>query len=111
VESPAWLFRGIGTYDATAGTLRLEGDRLRFVADGEPVFEFPLAEIEDVRYPRVNLGSVMTFTAHGKRYRLAFLRSRPRSKWSGARLSDVRPARRWGREWKTALATRRSGSG
>ena len=48
----------------------------------------------------------MRIDAGANRYRLTFLASEPRSKWSGARMSDVRPARRWGKQWKAALAAR-----
>jgi hypothetical protein len=105
LETPAWLMRGIITYDAKPGTLRLAEGRLSFRASREeaPVFDIALADIDNVTFPRYNLGSVVRFDAGGTRYRLAFLASERRLKWSGARISDVRPARRWGRQWKAAL--------
>jgi len=109
LETPAWLMRGVITYDAKLGTLRLDQGRLSFRESGAeaPVFDLALADIEDLKFPRYNLGSVVRFDAGAKRYRLAFLASERRFKWAGARISDVRPARRWGRQWKAALSERR----
>ena len=97
--------RGVFTYDAKPGTLTLNQGRLSFRESGEeaPVFDIALADIDNVKFPRYNLGSVVRFDAGGERYRLAFLASERRFKWSGARVSDVRPARRRGRQWKAAL--------
>jgi hypothetical protein len=97
--------RGVITYNAKLGTLRLERGRLSFRERGAnaSVFDVALSDIGNVKFPFYNLGSVVRFDAAGKRYRLAFLASERRFKWSGARISDVRPARRWGRQWKAAL--------
>ena len=105
LETPAWLMRGVITVNATLGTLRLDDGRLSFRGtDAQaPVFDIALADIENVRFPSYNVGTVVRFDAGGERYRLAFLASERRFKWSGARLRDLRPARRWGRQWKAAL--------
>ena len=105
LETPAWLMRGVITYNAKVGTLRLDHGRLTFRETGveAALFDIALADIGNVKFPRYNLGSVVRFDAGGKRYRLAFLASKQRFKWSGARISDVRPARRWGKQWKSAL--------
>jgi hypothetical protein len=109
LETPAWLMRGIVTVNATLGTLRLDGGRLSFRATGAqaPVFDVALAEVGNVVFPRYNVGTVVRFDAAGTRYRLALLASERRFKWSGPRLSDVRPARRWGKQWKAALGAGR----
>ena len=106
LETPAWLMCGIFTYNAKLGTLRLDRGRLSFRENGAvaPEFEIALDDIDRVAFPRYNFGSVVRIDAGGTRYRLAFLASERRFKWSGARLSDVRPARRWGRQWKAALS-------
>jgi hypothetical protein len=105
LETPAWLMRGVTTNNAKPGTLRLDGGRLSFrEAEAKAaVFDFALADIVNVKFPFYNLGSVVRFDAGGTRYRLAFLASERRFKWSGARISDVLPARRWGSQWKAAL--------
>ena len=105
LETPAWLMRGVITYNAKVGTLRLDGGRLSFreTRADAAVFDIAVADIANVKFPFYNVGSVVRFDAGGKRYRLAFLASEQRSKWSGARLRDVRPARRWGKQWKAAL--------
>lgn len=105
LETPAWLMRGVITYNAKPGALRLDGGRLSFRERGAEaaVFDIALADIGNVKFPFYNLGSVVRFDAGGTRYRFAFLASKRRFKWSGARISDVRPARRWGRQWKAAL--------
>ncbi len=97
--------RGVITYNAKLGTLRLHRGRLAFHEAGAEaaVFDIALHELHNVKFPSYNFGSVVRFDAGGKRYRLAFLASERRFKWSGARISDVRPARRWGKQWKAAL--------
>lgn len=107
LETPAWLMRGVITFNAKPGTLKLDRDRLSFRETGakEAVFDLALADIGNVVFPLYNLGSVVRFDADGRRYRLAFLASERRFRWSGARISDVRPARRWGKQWKAALKT------
>ena len=109
METPARLMQSISSANAKPGTLRLEDRRLSFRETGadDPTFDVALADVTDVVFPRYNLGTVVRFDAGGERYRLAFLKSKPRTKWSGARFSDVRPARRWGRQWKAALQDRR----
>lgn len=98
--------RSVFTLDAKAGTLRLHRGRLSFHPAGAeaPSFDIALADVENVKFPLYNFGSVVRFDAGGQRYRLAFLASERRFRWSGARISDVRPARRWGRQWKAALS-------
>jgi hypothetical protein len=105
LETPAWLMHGVITYNAKVGRLKLDRGRLSFRENErqEAVFDIPLADVHHVKFPFYNLGSVVRFDAGGNRYRLAFLASQRRFKWSGAQLSDVRPARRWGKQWKAAL--------
>jgi hypothetical protein len=105
LETPAWLMRGLSTYNAKRGTLRLDHGRVSFRETGAEAaaFDIPLADISNAKFPFINFGSVVRFDAGGKRYRLAFLASERRFKWSNARISDVRPARRWGKQWKAAL--------
>ena len=110
LETPAWLMRGVITYNAKLGTLRLDGGRLSFRETGAQaaVFDIALADIDDVKFPAYNFGSVVRIDARANRYRLAFLASERRFKWSGARMRDVRPARRWGKQWKVALVQGRA---
>ena len=105
LETPASLMRGLVTYNAKLGTLRLDGGRLSFreTQAEAAVFDIALADIGNVKFPVYNLGTVVRFDAGAKRYRLAFLASERRFKWSGARVRDVLPARRWGKQWQAAL--------
>ena len=105
LETPAWLMSGVITYNAKPGTLRLDGARLSFRETGEEaaVFDIALSDIDDVKFPAYNFGSVVRIDAGANRHRVAFLASKRRFTWSGARMRDVRPARRWGRQWKAAL--------
>lgn len=105
LETPAWLMRSIATYDAKEGRLKLDHGRLSFHERGEesPLFDVALAEVSNVKFPSYNFGSVVRFDAAGERYRLAFMASRRKSKWTGASFSDIRPARRWGKEWKAVF--------
>ena len=105
LQTPAWLMSGVITYNAKVGTLRLDRGRISFRENGAErvTFDIALADIRNVEFPFYNLGSVVRFDAGAERYRLAFLASERRFKWSGARISDVGPARRWGKQWKAAL--------
>ena len=96
---------GVVTVNAKLGTLRLDDGRLSFRETGAnaATFDLTVADIHDVRFPFYNVGTVVRFDSGGERYRLAFLASERRFKWSGARFSDIRPARRWGKQWKSAL--------
>lgn len=106
LETPAWLMSGVATVNAKRGTLRLEHDRLSFRETGAsaPTFDLAVADLRDVTFPVYNVGTVVRFDSGGERYRLAFPASERRFKWSGARFRDIRPARRWGRQWRAALA-------
>lgn len=97
---------GVVTVNAKIGTLRLDEGRLRFRETGANAATFDLAvgDIRNVRFPVYNVGTVVRFDSGGERYRLAFLAAERRFKWSGARFRDVRPARRRGKQWKSALA-------
>jgi hypothetical protein len=109
LETPAWLMPSVFTINAKLGRLRLDHGRLSFreTVGDRTLFDVALSDVRNVKFPFYNLGSVVRFDVAGQRYRLAFLRSERRFKWSGARLSDVRPARRWGKQWKAALKDRR----
>ena len=97
---------GVGTVNAKLGTLRLDDGRLSFRENGAnaAMFDLALADIRDVTFPFYNVGTVVRFDSGGERYRLAFLASERRFKWSGARFGDIRPARRWGKQWRAALS-------
>jgi hypothetical protein len=100
---------GVITVDAKPGTLQLDGGRLSFRETGAEAaaFDIALADVDDVTFPAYNFGSVVRIDAGADRYRLAFLATDRRSKWFGARMRDVRPARRWGKQWRSALAAAR----
>jgi hypothetical protein len=106
LKTPAWLMSGIVTIDAKLGSLELREGRLRFFELGgsAPLFDIAVADIEDVTFPRYNLGSVMLVTAGAAKFRVAFLGTNGRRAWMGATVSDVGPARRRGKQWKAALA-------
>jgi hypothetical protein len=106
LQTPAWLMSGIVTVNAKLGTLRLDDGRLSFRETGAEaaLFDLALTDIHNVRFPFYNVGTVVRFDSGGERYRLAFLASERRFKWSGARFGDIRPARRWGKQWRSALA-------
>ena len=105
LETPAWLMSGVSTLNPRVGRLRLDQGRLSFRETGSdaPKFDVAVGDIRNVRFPFYNVGTVVRFDSGGERYRLAFLASERRFKWSGARFGDIRPARRWGRQWKSAL--------
>ncbi len=105
LETPAWLMSGVITFNAKLGTLRLDHGRLSFRETGAnaAMFDLTLADLRNVKFPFYNVGTVVRFDSGGERYRLAFLASERKFKWSGARFRDLRPARRWGKQWKSAL--------
>src|SRR5688572_33491692 len=71
LETPAWLMKGVVTYNAKLGTLRLDGGRLSFRETGAqaPAFDIALADIDNVTFPAYNFGSVVRIDAGADRYR------------------------------------------
>lgn len=68
--SPAWLIGGLRNVPGFLGTG--EG-RLTFLAD-EPVFDVPLTEVTDVRWPWHWFGGGVKLTAAGRAYKITFVR-------------------------------------
>ena len=68
--SPAWLIGGLRN---VPGFLGSDGRRLAFVAD-EPVFDVPLTEVTDVRWPWHWFGGGVKLAAAGRAHKITFVR-------------------------------------
>jgi hypothetical protein len=68
--SPAWLIGGLRNVPGYLGTGQ---GRLTFVSD-TPVFDVPLAEVTDVRWPWNWFGGGVKLTAAGNPYKITFVR-------------------------------------
>jgi hypothetical protein len=68
--SPAWLIGGLRNVPGYLGTGQ---GRLTFVSDS-PVFDVPLAEVTDVRWPWHWFGGGVKLTAAGSPYKITFVR-------------------------------------
>ena len=68
--SPAWLIGGLRNVPGYLGTGH---GRLTFVSD-TPVFDVPLAEVTDVRWPWHWFGGGVKLTAAGSPYKITFVR-------------------------------------
>ncbi len=68
--SPAWLIGGLRNVPGYLGTGQ---GRLTFVSDS-PVFDVPLTEVTEVRWPRHWFGGGVKLTAAGQPYKITFVR-------------------------------------
>ncbi len=101
--------KSISANGAQPGVLRLAGGRLSFTpgADGRPTgppaFDVALSEVEGVKWPRYNAGTVVRFVAGGTKHRLTFMPPTKKQEWAGLGIIDIPQARRFGASWKEAL--------
>jgi hypothetical protein len=71
LECPAkWMRSGPLLVWTTRGTLRVGEGRISFKTGKRTVFDAPIEDLRDVRFPRCNLGTVAKFKLDGKRFRI-----------------------------------------
>jgi hypothetical protein len=74
LATPAWLMRSISASGARQGVLILDNERLSFTpAAGSPVFEAPVSDVHNVKFPFYNAGTVMPLDVGTGCYRLTFM--------------------------------------
>lgn len=113
-RSVAWLLKGIMD---TPGYLSLEGGRLSFVSDDGVVFDEPLAEIPDLRFPWYYFSGGFKATIGGTKRRVSLTRPNNASDPLGSdvlgsagelvsavdSLRDAGKGRRSGKQWRALL--------
>ena len=109
---PAYWLRiaalGIGSRD---GELRLADGRISFTMPDRMLFDAPVSELSDVKFPRWQGGKVFKLKVNGKRFRIALNKSGSTIRYDGgtesADLKVLGPgdlvARRRGEELKRLL--------
>lgn len=131
LQTLAWLI--MGSTGSTPGVLGMEGGRLRFEAHGRGaltmgqlraleqrtgspglterltmghalvLFDAPLPEVEQVRFPWYYFGGGMRLAVAGAPYRFSFLQPQ-NTQTTPAHVAGIGSGRASGRAWKAALA-------
>ena len=100
-SSPAWLLHGL--FGSTAGALTLQDERLSFVKDdGQTVFDVPIGEASEIKYPWHLFGGGLTLRVGAENYRVSFVRPGNTAGAEG-NLGDVAVGRQNCKKWKSAL--------
>jgi hypothetical protein len=98
LSDKAWRLKGLVASEA--GTLTLRNGRLIFV-DSNDVFNIPITDLQDVRFPWFYFDTACILTIEGYKYRLSFIQP---GNTAGGEYAIIADARRTGRRWKSALA-------
>ena len=102
LRTPTWLLDGIT--GSVPGVLELSDGRLTFTTDdGLRVFDAPLSEVSNVRFPWYYFSGGVKLNIGVNRYRLSFVQPE-----NVAGHSDVAGGRQTGKVWKTVLNSRMS---
>ncbi len=120
--TPAWLLKGIT--GSVPGVLELHNGRLAFTTEEGRVFEAPLAEVRDVKFPWYYFGGGVKLTVNNESYRLSFVRPNDASDIPGRLLArtggpgavaglltvgqkivDIGEGRAAGKTWKAVLTS------
>ena len=124
LRTPAWLL--VGVTRSTPGVLELADGHLAFTTGEGRVFNVPLPEVSNVKFPWYYFGGGVKFSIGADDYRLSFVRPNEASDipdrllagtefggpaallTAGRKVLDVGEGRRAGKAWKTMLAARMS---
>jgi len=122
--TPAWLL--VGMTRSVPGVLELADGHLAYTTEEGRVFDVPLAEVSDVKFPWYYFSGGVKFAVGRERYRLSFVRPNDASDipgrllagtetggpaallTAGRKLSDISEGRRAGKAWKAVLAKKMS---
>ncbi len=96
-STSAWLL--VGITGSVHGVLELDDGRLAFTIEERSVFNVPLSEVRDVKFPWYYFGGGIKFRIRADRYRLSFVLPTDQ----GGDISDICEGRRVGKAWKSAL--------
>lgn len=124
LRTPAWLL--VGITGSTPGVLELAGGHLAFTTEGGRVFDVPLRELSNVKFPWYYFGGGAKFSVGGDDYRISFVRPNDAGDvpgrllagtefggpaallTAGRKVLDIGEGRRAGKAWKAVLAARAS---
>ena len=96
-STSAWLL--VGITGSVHGVLELDDGRLAFTIEERSVFNVPLSEVRDVKFPWYYFGGGIKFRIGADRYRLSFVLPTGQ----GGDIGDIGEGRRAGKAWKSAL--------
>ncbi len=122
LRTPAWLL--IGITGSRPGVLEYVDGHLAYTDEDGRVFDVPLAEVSDIKFPWYYFTGGVKFTVAGHQYRLSFVRPNdagdipgrlladtpvgaPFALLTGGRkVRDIGEGRRAGKAWKAVLTGR-----
>ena len=106
VETEAWLLKGLT--GNVPGILGLVDGRLIFVTDDEQiVFDAPLSEVSNIKFPWYYFGGGMKLSVGAERYRLSFVLPTA----VGGGVADIPEGRSTCKMWRSLLEPSSSGKG
>ena len=114
----AWLL--VGATGSVPGILGLANGHLAFTTEEGRVFDVPLSEVSDLKFPWYYFGGGVKFSIRKDHYRLSFVRPNDASDPPASLLArtefgapapflkvlDIGEGRRAGKAWKSVLAAR-----
>ena len=101
ISTSAWLL--VGMTGSQYGVLRAGNGRLAFTTGERRIFDVPLSEVRDVKFPWYYFSGGVQFSVGNERYRLSFVQPN-----NEAGYPDISKGRRAGKVWKSVLTGRRS---
>ena len=116
----AWLL--VGITDSVPGVLELANGHLAFTTEEGRVFDVPVPEVNELKFPWYYFGGGVKFSIGADSYRLSFVRPNDagdpparllaRTEFGAPapllKVLDIGEGRRAGKAWKSVLAARTS---
>jgi hypothetical protein len=117
--TPAWLL--IGMTRSVPGVLELADGQIAFTTEEGPVFDAPLSDLSEVKFPWYYFGGGVKFKIGSDSYRLSFVRPNDASDipgrllagtefgapaallTAGRKVLDIGEGRRAGKTWRSVL--------
>ena len=87
IRSQVWILRGLGNSPAV---MTLTGGRLTLTTEKGAVFDTPLAEVREIKFPWYYFGGGVKLTVGSARYRISFVRPNGAQDVPGRLLADAR---------------------
>jgi hypothetical protein len=87
IRSRVWILRGLGNSPAV---LTLAAGRLALTGEQGAVFDAPLAEVREIKFPWYYFGGGVKLTVGATRYRISFVRPNGAQDVPGRLLADAR---------------------
>jgi hypothetical protein len=120
-RTPAWLLTGLT--QSSPGVLEFADSRLAYTGEEGRIFDAPLSEVTDIKFPWYYFSGGVKFTIGAENYRLSFVRPNDASDipgrlladtaggplallTAGRKVRDIGEGRRAGKAWKEILTNK-----